>query len=52
VCYKAVHFLRHQLAVWAPALAHQVAKRLADRFLGFAVERSSGFIEQQDWRIL
>ena len=34
------------------APAHQPAERLADRFLGFAVERGGGFVEQQDRRVL
>ena len=34
------------------APAHQPAERLADRLLGFAVERGGGFIEQQDRRVL
>ena len=31
---------------------HQPAQRLADRFLGFAVERGGGFVEQQERRVL
>ena len=34
------------------AAAHQPAERLADRFLGFAVERGGRLVEQQDRRIL
>ena len=34
------------------APAHQAAERLADRLLGFAVERGGGLVEQQDRRIL
>ena len=34
------------------APAHQPRQRLADRFLGFAVERGSRLVEQQDRRIL
>src|SRR5712672_1539947 len=31
---------------------HQAGQRLADRFLGFAVERRGRFVEQQDRRVL
>ena len=34
------------------AAAHQPVKRLADRLLGFAVERRGRLVEQQDRRIL
>ena len=34
------------------APAHQAAERFADRFLGFAVERRGGLVEQQDRRVL
>jgi hypothetical protein len=83
VCCKAAHFLRHQLAVWAPALHEAIRRTVFDDLARFqhhhpveiaqrgqamrdgdhrasthqaakriAVERSGGFIEQQDWRIL
>ena len=34
------------------APAHQPAERLADRLLGFAVERGGRLVEQQDRRVL
>jgi hypothetical protein len=34
------------------AAAHQPAERFADRFLGFAVERGGGLVQQQDRRVL
>jgi hypothetical protein len=32
--------------------AHQAVQGLPDRFLGFAVESRSRFIEQKNWRVL
>ena len=48
--------LRSVASRWAIAITVRPrisrAERLADRFLGFAVERGGRFIEQQDRRVL